>query len=179
MPKAKVYFEWQQPKNFVHHKCKEVFKGSLKPDKFQIIMAVLIVAGLAATSYIRTLSSNKPLDPHWKLCCFFILGLLFLWFSGLVEVSFAYFARKVEVSEAGISDGIYIFKYEDIHSFQIKQEHFKGVNINVLEIKKFNEGHLMRVGIASEISIMELKSFLSERIEGTQTELKEGGNTQS
>jgi hypothetical protein len=127
--------------------------------------------------YLATKDPEKTPLPFWVTALIaFGLMLFLVHILPMIQMRLPPSTKKMKITEKGIfrksGNSSKIWRYEDIQSFQIREEHLEDGVINVLELKNFN-GLVLAAGLTPEIPIDQLSVVLSDRIGAARQKVKD------
>lgn len=174
----KTYFKWQEPKSFARKKQKESIEISFKPFLYRFILGVVLIGFIILGFRFAILKRGGEPSLFVLLEMIIVGGLLIYMVSPFIAVLvskiFPTTARRVKVSERGvhaIGGNCVSWHYQDIKSFQIRQEHIEKETVDVVELKNF-DGQVRAIGLATQIPKNELSTVISERISLAREKVK-------
>lgn len=167
----KTYFEWQTPVGFRPKKSTEALKKSLKPALLEAIFSLFILGAIILLWFLLGIERGSSF-ANWFVIFVLFAGLVFMlpiFIFVWIPITLRFPPKsetKIKLAENKVIFGkgrSGFWEYRDIQSFEIIQDQFQGMAIPVLELENF-DGRGCSLGISQEVSLKELKSFLSERI---------------
>ncbi|MHC4546603.1 MAG: hypothetical protein ACYTDW_19960 [Planctomycetota bacterium] len=168
----KSYFEWQTPAGFRPKKSAEALKKSLKPALFGVIFSICILGAIILLWFLLGIKPGSSFAA-WYFIFALLAGVVLIFppVSVFVWILFALrrpprSGRKIKFTENKVVFGENrrgSWKYEDVQSFRIVEEEFRGTNILVLEMEHF-DGDYLNLGITPDVATDRLRAVLSERL---------------
>lgn len=166
----KTYFEWHEPKSFTRKRYKEGAKILSKLSWRRTMFEIIFASSLLLSWYIATKDPEKTPPSFW-VALLMAFGLAFSIFHviiPLIIMLYGYVGREIKVTDKKIIrksiSGDSMSLYKNIQSFELKQEQLEDITIDVLVLYSFKGRVLLAVGLAPEISVEQLETFLSEKI---------------
>jgi len=176
----KTYFEWQTPAGFRPKKSTEALKKALKPALLGAIFSIFVLATIILLWFLLNVKPGSSFAAWYFIFALLaVLALVFPPVSVFVWILFALrrpprSGRKIKFTENKVVFGESrrgFWKYEDIQSFRIVEEEFRGTTIPVLEMEQF-DGDYLSLGITRDVPIDRLTAVLSERIHVAREKVK-------
>jgi hypothetical protein len=170
--KIKSYFEWQTPLGFRPRKSTDQLKKLLRPAIFGSIISILLFAIVIIVPWIfLALRHNRFFFTSYLLLLYAAIFFFLIPISFPIQILLTLWRGPRTRLKVRVCENIIVFskghrgffKYEDVQSFHIEKEEFKGETISILEMETF-DGDSVGLGLSPDIPIDQLVGFLSDRI---------------